>query len=383
MIAFLDCPMGIAGDMAVGALLDLGFPVEEIASRVRALGIAGLEISAEKTTRGGIAGMKYVVSAPAEHAHRGLSEIRAILGKADLPPKAEALALDVFGRLARAEAKIHGIPVEQVHFHEVGAADAIADVVGFALAWTGLGIGAAWVSPLPWTKGRVEAAHGSIPVPAPATVALLEGFAWEPSPVEGELVTPTGAAIVASVAKPGAPPAFTLRKAGFGAGAKDFPGRPNLARVVLAETAASRETAAMIEANLDDMTPELVGALVERLRGAGALDVWTTAVQMKKHRPGVVVSALAAEADVDALSSLLFRESTTIGLRVTRVERRVLDREIVTVETEFGPIRVKVARLAGEIVNAAPEFDDVRAAADEHGVPVKTVMAAAARSAPR
>jgi uncharacterized protein (TIGR00299 family) protein len=367
--------------MAVGALLDLGFPIEEIAARVKALGIKGLEVSAEKVTRAGIAGTKYVVRAPEEHEHRGLAEVGAILAKASLPITADALARDVFARLARAESKIHSVPIDQVHFHEVGAADAIADVVGFALAWTGLGISSAFVSPLPWTKGRAEAAHGSIPIPAPATVALLEGFAFETSPVEGELITPTGAAIVAAVAKPGSPPPFTLKRAGFGAGTKDFAGRANLTRVVLAEPAAAvLDTAAILEANLDDMTPELVGALVERLRAAGALDVWTTAAQMKKHRPGVVLSVLAAESEIEALSSLVFRESTTIGLRITRVERRVLDREIKTVDTEFGPIRVKIARLAGDVVNAAPEFEDVRAAAEKAGVPVKTVMAAANRS---
>lgn len=384
MIAYLDCPMGIAGDMAVGALLDLGFPIEEIAARVKALGIKGLEVSAEKVTRAGIAGTKYVVHAPVEHEHRNLMQLQILLQKAELPPAAAALGFRIITRLGEAESKVHRVPIEQVYFHEVGGADALADVVGFAIAWTSFGVTSAWCSSLPWTRGRVEAAHGSLPVPAPAAVAILEGFKWELSSVEGELVTPTGAAIVASVAKFGTPPPFVLKKAGFGAGSKDFPGRPNLARVVLAEsTDMKTETAALLEANIDDMTPQLAGALVEKLCEAGALDVWTTAVQMKKQRPGFTVSVLASSGDIDLIAAVLFRESTTIGFRITMVERRVLDREFLKVTTEYGDVRLKIARFNGDIVNVAPEFEDLRLAAKNAGVPLKKVMAAAMRLAPR
>ncbi|MFP5378966.1 MAG: nickel pincer cofactor biosynthesis protein LarC [Vicinamibacteria bacterium] len=393
--AYIDAPTGIAGDMAVGALLDLGFPVEEVAARVHAMGVPGLEVRAEKVTRAGLAGTKYHVHAPHGHEHRGLADIRRMLEKAGLAPAAKAIALDAFERLAVAEARLHDTTPEKVHFHEVGAADAIADVVGFATAWAGLGlgVGAARVSPLPFTRGRIDVAHGALPVPAPATLALLEGFAWQPSPLEGELVTPTGAALLAAVARPGDPGPFRLRKTGHGAGTREIPGTPNLLRVLLveeagdatlareAEESGTRESAVLLETNLDDLTPELAAAVADGLRADGALDVWTSPVQMKKGRPGFVLSVLAAEADLDRLAARLFRESTTLGLRVSRIERRVLARASIEVETPFGRVRAKVGRAGGRVVNVAPEFEDVRAAAARHGVPVKRVLAAAARAA--
>lgn len=387
--AIFDCPTGIAGDMSVGALIDLGFPIEEIAARVRALGVKGLEVSAEKVQRAGVAGTKYVVDAPHEHAHRGLREITPMIDRAGLSPAAAAIAHDVFRRLAVAEASIHDTTPEEVHFHEVGAADALADVVGFAIAYSGLGLraGEARVFPLPWSRGSVEAEHGRLPVPAPATRALLTDFAWRATEIEGELVTPTGAAILAAVAKPVERAfAFTATKNGYGAGTRDLPGIPNHTWVMLAASApagvaAREETAVVVEANLDDLSPQLSAVLADRLREGGALDVWTTPVQMKKGRPGIVVSALAAADSIDAISAIFFRESTTLGVRVNRLERRVLDRELVSVETAFGAIRVKVGRQGGAILNLAPEFEDVRAAAERAGAPVKVVYAAAARAA--
>lgn len=384
-IAWLDASAtGIAGDMAVGALLDLGFPIEEIASGVERLGIGGLAVRAEKVTRGGLAATKYVVDAPGEQGHRGIAEIAGLLEGAKLAPGALAIARDAFDRLARAEAKRHAIAIEKVHFHEVGAADALADVVGFAIAWAALGFEEAFASPLPLTRGTVSAAHGSLPVPAPATLALLEGYAWEPSPLEGELVTPTGAALLAAVTRPAAAlPPFTLRRTGYGAGTKELPGRPNLFRLVEGERApaAGTDRAALLEANLDDMNPQLFGPLADKLREAGALDVWQTPVQMKKGRPGTVLSVLGDESAIDVLAAIVFRESSTIGIRIARVERRVLPREIVRVDTRFGALRVKVAQLAGRVVNAQPEFEDVAAAASKAGVPVKDVLAAATAAA--
>ena len=383
---WLDAPTGIAGDMATAALLDLGFPIEEIAKRVGALGVKGLAVSARKTTRGGIAGMKYVVEAPDEHEHRGLREIVPMLKRCGMPPAAEAIALDAFDRLARVEARLHATTPEEVHFHEVGAADALADVVGFATAYAGLGFiaGEACVTPLPMSRGRVDAAHGAIPIPAPATLGLLEGFAVEPTEIPGELVTPTGAALLAAVAKPGnRATAATLGRTGYGAGTREIPGVPNLLRAVSVERAAAKDgdRAVVVEANIDDMNPQLFGPLCERLLGAGAHDVWMTPVQMKKGRPGVILSALCAPAAADAIAGRIFRESTTIGLRVHDVGRRVLPREIVSVATEFGDVRVKLAWSAGELVNAAPEFDEARAIAEKAGVPVKRVLAAAAEAA--
>ncbi len=383
---WFDAPTGIAGDMAVAALVDLGFPVEEIAARVGALGIEGLRVSAQKTTRGGIAGTKYVVEAREEHEHRGLAEILPRVRSCGLSPAAEAIAVTAFERLAAVEARIHATTPDRVHFHEVGAADALADIVGFACAYAGLGFvaGEACAGPLPMSRGRVDAAHGAIPIPAPATLGLLEGFLVEATEIPGELVTPTGAALLSTVARPAnrAAPS-TLGRAGYGAGTREIPGVPNLLRVVSVERVSARdgERAVLLEANVDDMNPQLFGPLCERLLAEGALDVWMTPVQMKKGRPGIVLSALCAPAATDTLSALIFRESTTIGVRVHPVDRRVLAREIVTVDTEFGAIRVKLARSAGEIVNAAPEFDDVRLAAERSKSPIKTVLAAAARVA--
>jgi uncharacterized protein (TIGR00299 family) protein len=394
-IAYFDTPTGIAGDMAVGAMLDLGFPLEEIAARVKGLGVPGLEVSAEKVTRGGLAGTKYRVSVPGtdEHVHRGLREIRPMIARCGLSAAAEAIALGAFTRLATVEARLHATTPEEVHFHEVGAADALADIVGFATAYAGLGFaaGEAVASPLPLTRGRVEMAHGSIPIPAPATLGLLEGFTMEPSDLAGELVTPTGAALLATVARPeNRLGTVVLRSAGSGAGSMEIPGRPNLLRVVSFDRAAahgvreggrSAEAATMIEANLDDMNPQLFGPLCERLLAAGALDVWTTPVQMKKGRPGVVLSMLCEGNAVDRLSAIVFSESTTIGLRTWPVDRRVLAREMLRVETAFGVVRVKVARDGDAVTNIAPEFEDARAVAEARGVAVKTVLAAAARAA--
>lgn len=386
-----DCPTGIAGDMSVGALIDLGFPIEEIAARVRALGVKGLAVSAGKVQRGGIAGTKYEVHAPHEHEHRGLREIAPMIDRAGLPPAAARIAHDVFRRLAVAEAAIHGTTPEEVHFHEVGAADALADVVGFATAYDGMGLvaGEARVFPLPWSRGSVEAAHGSLPVPVPATRALLTGFPWRNTELEGELVTPTGAAILAAVAKPVERRFdFTATNNGFGAGTREVPGIPNLLSVMLvagagAGAGARTEDAVIVEANLDDLSPQLSAVLADRLREAGALDVWTTPVQMKKGRPGIIVSALSQADRTEGLAAIFFRESSTLGVRIHAVERRVLDRELVAVETEFGSIRIKIGRQSGAVVNRAPEFEDVRAAAERAGVPVKVVLAAAARAAER
>jgi uncharacterized protein (TIGR00299 family) protein len=379
-LAWFDCASGIAGDMAVAALVDLGFPVEEIAARVKAMGLP-IAVGVERVTRGGLAAARYRVEAGHDHEHRGLAECNALVRKAALAPKAEAIALDAFRRLATAEARLHATTPDKVHFHEVGAADALADIVGFATAYHGLGLaaGEAVASPLPFTRGRVDAQHGSLPVPAPATLALLEGFEMEASPVEGELVTPTGAALLASVATPGASLGrFALSKTGHGAGTREIPGRPNLLRVSLVEPRdAGTASAWLLETNLDDTTPQLVAALCDSIREAGALDVWTTAIQMKKGRPGWVVSVLATDATKAASAKLLFRESTTLGVRISRVERETLEREIVRVETHYGPIAMKIGRRNGEILNAAPEFEDVKAAAEKHGVPLKVVISAA------
>ena len=317
-----------------------------------------------------------------EQTHRGLSDCLGLVGRAGLAPRAEKLAGEVFRRLARVEATLHGTFVEEVHFHEVGAADALADVVGFAAAYIGLGLspGEAVASSLPFARGSVGTAHGALPLPAPATLALLEGFALEETLLEGELITPTGAALLASVARAGRSLGRVwLGRVGQGAGTREIPGRPNLLRVILCSPVESvdEDEVVLVETNLDDMSPQLQGTVFEAVFRAGALEVWSTPVQMKKGRPGLVVSALARPEDLPGIEEAFFEESTTIGLRIRRVRRRILPRERLVVETPYGAVGIKVARLGDRVVNASPEFEEAREAAERHRVPVKRVLAAA------
>lgn len=325
------------------------------------------------------------------HVHRGFREIRAQLQAAPLPAGVRDRALAIFARLAEAEGRIHGRSPDDVHFHEVGGQDALGDVVGVAAALEDLAVGMLTVSALPAGGGTIQAAHGRLPVPAPAVALLLRDFDWIPGPVAAELVTPTGAAIVAALAEPaGGWPALRLRGSGWGAGSRDFPGHPNACRFVWGEAPAGGtgrgapvpagptvDTLVELETNLDDQTPEQVGYLYERLFAAGALDVVTSPLWMKKQRPGVRLWALVRPADLDAAARCLFAESSALGLRVRDVRRWSLPRTVVRVRTAYGEVQVKVAHLDGAVANAAPEYEDCRAAAVASGVPLKTVMAAA------
>ncbi len=289
--------------------------------------------------------------------------------------------------MGEAEAKLHNQPIEKIHFHEVGAVDAILDIVGVCLGLAMLGNPELVCSPLNVGGGRVEAAHGTLPVPAPATAELLKGIPVYSSGVESELVTPTGAALVSTLATEFGPvPAMKVERIGYGAGAKDFPTHPNIARLMLGEKtgkAADSSRGAgdgivlVIEANIDDMNPQLYGRFAEKALAAGALDVTCSPLQMKKNRPGLLVSVILKPELESALTHLLFQETTTIGVRITEARRKVLEREVVKVETAFGPVKMKVARLEGKIVNAAPEFEDCRRLADEKSLPLKEVMRAA------
>jgi uncharacterized protein (TIGR00299 family) protein len=316
------------------------------------------------------------------HHHRSLSHILQLIERAALAPRVAERAAHIFRQLGEAEARVHAIPVERVHFHEVGAVDAIVDIVGAALGFEQLGIEFFACSPLNVGGGAVQTQHGRLPVPAPATADLLRGAPTYSSGIQRELVTPTGAAIIsATVSQFGAQPPMTVTTIGYGAGSAELPGQANVMRINVGEGAAAGTSAsqdeeiAVLEANLDDMSPQVLGYFVERALEAGALDVFSTPAQMKKNRPGQLVTVLCRPAKREELTSLLFRETTTLGVRYSAVQRRTLPREVVAVETPFGTIRVKVARLNGQLLNVAPEYEDCRDAALKHGVPLKQVIA--------
>ncbi len=373
--------------MFLAALLDAGVELDRLKEELAKLPLGPYEFRQSRVMRRGIAGNHVEIEAPGKQPHRHLSNIEALIGGAPIPEPAKQTALQIFRRLGEVEARLHNVSVEKIHFHEVGAVDAILDIAGVSLGFNMLGNPRLLCSPLNVGSGRVEAAHGSLPVPAPATAELLRGVPIYSSGVESELVTPTGAALVTALASGFGPmPAMKVEKIGYGAGTKDFPSHPNLARLFVGESvevaarepgAAGDETVSVIEANVDDMSPQLYGYLVEKALAAGALDITCASVQMKKNRPGLLLTILSKLEACDALADLLFEQSTTIGLRIYEARRMVLDREVVTVETPYGPVRVKVARRNGKEVNAAPEFDDCRRLAEEESVPLKQVMIAA------
>ena len=385
--AYLDGSAGISGDMFLGALLDAGVSATQLLAELKKIPLGFYEIKRTRAVRGGLVGTRLEVKVPAQGSHRHLAEIETLIAGAGLSESVQAKARAIFHRLAEAEGKLHGKPPSEVHFHEVGAVDAIVDIVGASIGLELAGIGELFSSPLNVGGGRVEAAHGTLPVPAPATAELLKGVPVYSSGVEGELVTPTGAAIVSTLAKTFGPmPAMKVEQIGYGAGAMDFHGHPNVARLFIGE-AADAETAhtglpgdelvSVIEANLDDMSPQLYGYLVERALAKGALDVTCTAVQMKKGRPGIQVTVLSVPEKGDELAELLFAETTTIGLRIYEARRKVLERESAEVETPYGRVRMKVAKRNGRVLNVAPEYDDCQRVAREKSVPLKEVMLAA------
>jgi pyridinium-3,5-bisthiocarboxylic acid mononucleotide nickel chelatase len=396
-ISYLDTFSGISGDMTVGALLDLGLPIERVRDAVSTLGLDGVEVWAERTERSGISATKFQVrvhgrhpDAPHEHdrtdhPHRRYASIRDLIATSVLAPPVRERALAIFARLAQAEGEVHGVPADEVEFHEVGALDAIVDVVGTALGFTHLEIGDVHVAPLPVGQGIVRAAHGPLPVPGPAVVALLRGWPVRPGDGDGELVTPTGAAIVAGLGRPGPAPAFRLEAAGYGAGDRTLADRPNLLRILVGEPlhATTGEDVIVLEATIDDSSPQIYEHVVERLLAAGARDAFLEPVVMKKSRPGVTLRVLADPADRDRLATIVFAETSTIGLRYSTARRIVLPREERRVETPYGSVRVKVARAPDGTANVAPEYDDCRALALARGVPLKVVHRAALAAALR
>jgi hypothetical protein len=379
MIAYLDCFSGVSGDMLLGALVDAGLPLGDLKADLSRLPLTGYDITAERTTRSGLAGTRVVVEVTESHHHRRLADILDIIARSDLPPAATEPARLAFTRLAEAEARVHNRPVEEVHFHETGAVDAIVDVVGACCGLYSMGITDVYASPLPLGGGWVDTAHGRLPVPAPATAELLKGVPAYGGPVEAELVTPTGAAIVTTVARGFGPmPPMTVQQIGWGAGGREL-AHPNLLRIFVGEAAqqALEQQLTLLETNLDDMNPELFEHLMERLFTAGALDVFWTPIVMKKSRPAALVSVLAEPLRAEELTGILFRETTTLGVRSHQVSRRCLAREWVEVSTEYGSVRVKVGRLGSAVVTAAPEYEDCRQRALEHQAPLKAVYEAA------
>jgi uncharacterized protein (TIGR00299 family) protein len=368
---------GVAGDMLIAALLHLGAPRAAIDEGLRKLAL-GAELRLTEVETSGIRALHLDVAGQREdHPHRPYRAIREMIAAAGLPPRAAELAQKAFALLARAEAKIHGVSPEEVEFHELGGIDSIVDVVGAALLVDALRPERIVALPPPAGGGVVRSAHGNIPVPAPATLEVLRGRSIRPSG-PGERTTPTGAALLAAwTEEVTAFPEMTLEAVGYGAGTARWDDAPNVLRAVLGREPQRSEAAWLLETNLDDLSPQLAAAALEAALAAGALDVWIAPVTMKKGRPGHLFGALAGESARAAVEAAIFRETSTLGIRAMRVERTVLDRELVEVQTEYGPIRVKVGRLAGKTLNAAPEFEDCRRAAQQHDVAVKEVMAAA------
>lgn len=391
-IAYFDCFSGISGDMVLGALVDAGADLREIEAGLRGLGLENWSISAEKVQRGAIFATQVKVKSGEEHHHRGLSVILKRIEGAHLASRAAARATKIFERLAEAEAKVHNIEIEKVHFHEVGAVDSIVDIVGSAIGFELLGIDEFACSRFDVGGGQVKTEHGLLPVPAPATADLLRGAPTYSSGIERELVTPTGAAIATTLAtRYEEIPPMTLRTIGYGAGSADLKEKANVMRLLIGESieANKSETAesevggrwdspvTVIETNLDDMSPQIYGYFAERALAAGALDVFSTPVQMKKNRPGQLVTLLSEPGNVTRLIDLIFSETTTIGVRTYDVRRKTLNREFVAVETPLGSVRMKVSRMNGTILNASPEYEDCQRIAAERGVPLKQVIAAA------
>ena len=395
ILLHFDCFSGASGDMILGALLDAGLPLDDLRRALGSLAIDRDVIWTERVTRAGVGATKFHVRGeqlpravghdhPHRHdEHRTLAEIECLIEGSALSVRAKARAKALFGRLAEAEAAIHGTPIDKVHLHEVGALDSIIDIVGTVYALETLGAERITASPLTVGSGRVRTAHGEYPVPAPATVRLLQGAPIYAGPQQGALVTPTGALLITDYAQGfGGVPPMRLRRAGYGAGSRDVSDSPNVLRVLVgeADSTAPSHHVVVIEAEMDDMNPQIFGHLIDRLMADGALDVFYTAIQMKKNRPGTLLSIIAAPAARERLTSIVFRETTTIGVRYFEMERECLDREVVTVATPFGGVGVKVATRNGEVLNASPEFDDCVRIATEHGRPVKDVQAAAMKA---
>lgn len=379
---YFDCFAGASGDMILGALIDVGVDPGALIEQLELLSIGGWKIEFDKVDRSGISASYARVDTPHEHAHRHLSDILKIIYDSRLQPRVKERAAQIFSRLAEAESRVHNLPIEKIHFHEVGALDAILDVCGAAVGFELLEIEQFICSPLRLGFGMTEMAHGRFPIPPPAVAELLKGKPIYAGEIEGEFVTPTGAAIITTVCdRFGQIPAFEIKATGYGAGKRDPKGFPNVLRILIGQAeqvgVSGDETLLMIETNIDDMSPQVFGYVMERALDLGALDCYLTSTQMKKNRPGTLISILCRPSERETFLELLFTETTTIGARSYEVLRRALRRETIRVETQFGAIDVKVAHTKNGTVHAMPEFEQCRAAAQKAGATFREVHEAA------
>jgi len=389
-IAYLDLMCGVSGDMTLGALLDAGVRLDDLRQALSGLPIQGWSLEAEKVKKRGIAGTKAqvaLVGPDDQHAPRArpLTEIEQIIRAAGLHDDVREPSLAIFRRIAEAEGRVHGVPPAEVHFHELGGADAIVDIVGTVTGFRLLGVEQVHASPIPLSHGLVECAHGTFPVPAPAVLELVKGVPTRPLDVEGETVTPTGAGIVTTLAQSiGLMPPMSIQNVGYGAGTADFAKLPNLLRLIVGEaadqTGAHQDRVHLIQANIDDMSPEMYELALERVFAAGALDAWLTPIQMKKGRPAMQFSALAHDGELAQVAAAVFANTTTFGIRVGQMTRTCLEREWIEVETEYGKVRVKQGKLEGQPLTYAPEYEDCQKLARMLNVPLKSIYAAALRA---
>jgi uncharacterized protein (TIGR00299 family) protein len=375
--AYLDCFSGISGDMSLGAFVDAGVPAGRLRRELERLPVRGWKLSTRKVRRAGLRATKADVSESGSRRLRRLPEVEAAIGKSSLPEKIKKKGLAIFRALFEAEARVHGSSPRKSHLHELGGLDTIVDIIGTLVCLEHLGVEKVICSPVNVGSGEVATAHGAYPVPAPATAELLRGVPLYSSDAPHELTTPTGAAIVKCTAAAfGGIPLMRVEKTGLGAGDRDLRGRPNVLRVLIGQlgsTPAAEDGVVVMETNIDDMNPQLYAHVMERLFEEGALDVYLTQVIMKKGRPGVKLTALCSEHRRHALAETILRETTSIGLRYWRAERAVLERKVTKARTELGTIRVKESSLGGEVIKAAPEYEDLRKAAKRHGLPLVEV----------
>jgi pyridinium-3,5-bisthiocarboxylic acid mononucleotide nickel chelatase len=378
-IAYFDCFSGAAGDMIVGAMLDAGLDFEFLKSQIATLGLKDLGLKVDETKRAGLRAKHFIPLIKEEHHHRHLSDIIKIINDSKIGEKPKQTAIAIFERLAQAEATVHGKEPNDIHFHEVGALDSIVDIVSAAIGFDALGIEKVYCSMLAVGGGQVKAAHGIMPVPAPATAELLKGVPTVGGPIDKELLTPTGAAILTTVAESfGVMPPMKIEATGYGSGTLDSEHVPNVVRLILGrsaeDSAATTDTVCLLETNIDDITGEIIAHTMDKLLTAGALDVFTTPIVMKQARPAVMLTVICNTSDIARLEEMIFDAGITFGIRRQIVERSKLAREFVTVVTRFGNIKVKVGKRNGRIVAAKPEFADCAKAAQEHNVSVKEVM---------
>ncbi len=376
-IAYFDCFSGISGDMILGALIDLGLEVEDLESEMQKLNLPGIKLKAETTSRNGIRGVKFDVSVTERHPHRTFTNILDILDKSDLQNKIKIKSEKVFRYVAEAEAKIHQKDINHIHLHEVAGIDSIVDIVGSVYGISKLGIEEVYSSRVQVGTGFINCQHGTIPVPSPATMEILEGIPTYSRGIEAEMATPTGVAILKAFAKSyGTMPDMTVSRIGYGAGSRDLE-IPNLLRICLGEAATEKylsDEVLLLETNIDNMNPELLGYTSELLLSQGVLDFYMTPISMKKNRPGTMMSIIIEPERLDEVLSTVFSEVSTLGMRIQRIGRKKLHREIVSVETSYGDIGIKVGRLGGDIKSIHPEYEDCKKAASEKGVPIAVVF---------